>query len=354
MTLISERARRAQGRLPSGRHALSRKFIVNSQRERIVDATAAIVAAKGLAGLTIPEIARRANVSHQTFYEIYDTKHDAFLGALKVGMHQALLVLAKAYDAHAEDWPRAVAAGLEALIDYLVSEPAHAHLSLVDTFAASPEAIEIRDSALHAFSRLPQPGLRAGREAGREVPAIAAEAITGGVWQILHDYVDNGRISELPDVAPQIIYLALVALPRSSEAAAGAAQLSAAPCRPSVGRSRSSHHSLTTPSAPPMMPSLKDSVSFRRGSGSAGTSTSRKPHSGSQPSAGSHTSRRSAGTVSLTSSFQRFMTAARPVVGGGVPGAARPSRSSQVMRCISACSAATAGRAPRACRRRGG
>ncbi len=154
----------AQGRLPSGRHALPRKFIVNSQRERIVDATAATVAAKGLAGLTIPEIARRANVSHQTFYEIYDTKHDAFLGALKVGMHQALLVTAEAYEAHSEDWPRAVAAGLRALIDYLVSEPAHAHLTLVDTFAASPEAIEIRDSALHAFSAYLSPGYELAKE----------------------------------------------------------------------------------------------------------------------------------------------------------------------------------------------
>ena len=115
---------------------------------------------EGLAGLTIPEIASRANVSHQTFYEIYPTKHDAFLGAQKVGMHQALLVTAEAYDAHKDDWPRGVAAGLRALIDYLASEPAHAHLSLVDTFAASPDAIEIRDSALHAFSAYLTPAMR--------------------------------------------------------------------------------------------------------------------------------------------------------------------------------------------------
>jgi AcrR family transcriptional regulator len=215
----SERARRAKGRrLPSGRHALPRTFILKSQRERIVDATASIVAARGLAGLTIPEIARRANVSHQTFYEIYETKHDAFLGALKVGMHQALLVFAKAYDAHSGDWPRALAGGLRALIEYVVSEPVHAHLSLVDTFAASPEAIEIRDSALAAFAAHLTPGyaLARGRQ---EVPLIAVEAITGGVWQILHDYVDDGRISELGKLAPQVSYLALVPFLGSAAAA---------------------------------------------------------------------------------------------------------------------------------------
>ena len=90
----SQRSRSAEGRLPSGRHDLPRDVVVKSQRERIVDATAAIVAEKGFAGLTIPEIASRANVSHETFYEMYPTKHDAFLGAQKIGLHQALRVTA--------------------------------------------------------------------------------------------------------------------------------------------------------------------------------------------------------------------------------------------------------------------
>jgi AcrR family transcriptional regulator len=205
---ISERAQRAEGRLPSGRHDLPRQFIVKNQRERIVDATASIVAEKGLAGLTIPEIARRANVSHQTFYEMYPTKDDAFLGAQKVGMHQALLVTVQAYEEHKDDWPRGVAAGLRALLDYLASEPAHAHLNLVDTFAASPEAIEIRDTRLHAFAAYLQPGYHHAPK-DRPVPGIAPEAIAGGIWQVLNHYIEDGRTDELPDVAPQLIYAAL-------------------------------------------------------------------------------------------------------------------------------------------------
>jgi AcrR family transcriptional regulator len=204
----SERALRAEGRLPSGRHDLSRQFVVKNQRERIVDATAAIVAEKGLAGLTIPEIARRANVSHQTFYEMYPTKHDAFLGAQKIGLHQALLVTVQAYDAHKDDWPQAIAAGLRALLDYLASEPAHSHLNLVDTFAASPEAIEIRDTRLHAFAAYLQPGYHHAPK-DRTVPGIAPEAIAGGIWQVLNHYIEDERTSELPDVAPQLIYAAL-------------------------------------------------------------------------------------------------------------------------------------------------
>jgi AcrR family transcriptional regulator len=204
----SERARRAEGRLPSGRSDLPRQSIVKSQRERIVDATAAIVAERGLAALTIPEIARRANVSNQTFYDIYASKNDAFLGAQKVGMHEALLVTVEAYEAHASDWPSAVCAGLRALIDFLASEPAHAHLSLVDTFAASPEALEIRSTALQAFAAYLGPGYTLA-ETGAPVPAIAAEAVAGGIWQVLHHYIENGCIEELRRTAPQLSYFAL-------------------------------------------------------------------------------------------------------------------------------------------------
>jgi AcrR family transcriptional regulator len=206
--LPSERARRAEGRLPSGRSDLPRQFIVKSQRERIVDATAAIVAEKGLAALTIPEIVRRANVSNQTFYAIYDSKYDAFLGAQKVGMHQALGVAVEAYQAEQEDWPRAARAGICALLDYLASEPAHAHLSLVDTFASCPEAIEIRNSTLAAFAAYFGPAYELAR-GHIEVPTIAGEAIAGGIWQVMHHYVESDSVAELPGATPQLTYFAL-------------------------------------------------------------------------------------------------------------------------------------------------
>jgi AcrR family transcriptional regulator len=202
------RGQRAEGRLPSGRHDLAREEVVKSQRERIVDATAAIVAEKGFAGLTIPEIASRANVSHETFYEMYPTKHDAFLGTQKVGLHQALRVTAEAYEAREADWHEGVAAGIDALTEFVCSEPAHAHLTLVDTFGASPAAIEIRESALGAFTGYLRPGFEHA-PAQIDVPEITAEAVAGGIWQVLHHYIEHERMHELPDAAPQLVYLTL-------------------------------------------------------------------------------------------------------------------------------------------------
>ncbi len=203
-------AARAGRPLPSGRSELPREVIVKSQRERIVDATATIVAEKGLAALTIPEIARRASVSNQTFYAIYESKDAAFLGAQKVGMHQALRVTVAAFEGGGEDWAPAVRAGIAALVEYLVSEPEHAHLTLVDTFAASPEALAIREQAMEGFRSYLAPGVELAREQGGGCEeAVAAEAVAGGIWQVLHRYIERGAIMELPTAIPQLTYFAL-------------------------------------------------------------------------------------------------------------------------------------------------
>ena len=230
LDFTSERSRRAQGRLPSGRHDLPREVVANSQRERILDATAEIVAQKGLAALTIPEIASRANVSHETFYEMYKTKMDAFLAAQKVGMQLALGRGVQAWEAQMPDWPRAIDAGLRGVVGYVTSEPAYAHLTIVDAFGASPETIATRDELLRAFATYLEPGYEYAPD-GVEVPAIAAEAVVGGCWQVIHHYIDNDRIDELRAAQPQLVYLLLapfLGYKRAAEVALSSPELAAA------------------------------------------------------------------------------------------------------------------------------
>jgi hypothetical protein len=131
-------------------------------------------------------------------------------------MHQALRVTAEAYRASEHDWPQAVAGGIRALVDYLCSEPAHAHLTLVDTFAASPEAIATRESSIAAFRAYLAPGFDCADD---ELPPIVAEAIVGGIWQVLHHYIERDRTEELCDAAPQLVYFALTPFLGAEEAA---------------------------------------------------------------------------------------------------------------------------------------
>ena len=165
---------------------------------------------------------------------MYPTKHDAFLGAQKVGLHQALRVAVEAYEAQGEDWPMGVAAGVRALLDYLASEPAHAHLTVVDTFGASPLAIEIRDTGLHAFAAYLQPGYHYA-PSGRSVPGIAPEAIAGGIWQVLHHYIEHEHVEDIAGLAPQLVYVALTPFLGSKEAARVARKRPAVTAPPAAG-----------------------------------------------------------------------------------------------------------------------
>ncbi len=278
---LSARARRAEGRLPR-RSELPRQAIVKSQRERIVDATAAIVAERGLEGLTIGEIVSRASVSNQTFYSIYDSKQDAFLGTQKVGLHQALNVCAKAYESRRGDWPTAVAAGIGALLGYLASEPAHARLSLVQIYGAGPEALAIRDASMRAFGfylSAHAPLARPPLQAAEIVPESRRGWDLAGPAPLRREGLGRHPAGRRPSAH----LFRAGAIPRLRECSRGGPAHSGidAPWRLSVGSSRAAHHSLTLSSAPPMMPSRNAFVSFRRGSGSAGTSTPRKSQSGS-------------------------------------------------------------------------
>ncbi len=195
-------------RLPSGRHDLTREFIEYSQRERILDALADIVAEKGYPGLTVTEIARRAGVSNKTFYEHFPGKREAYLAAGRTGGEWGFQAAVEAYAVHAGDWPRAVAAGLEAYLRFLAVEPGHARLGFLDIYTADPEMLQLRDEIVAAFTAYLRPGFELAA-AGDPVPPIAADAIGGAVWELLQYHIRHEPLEQLPLLAPQVAYVAL-------------------------------------------------------------------------------------------------------------------------------------------------
>jgi AcrR family transcriptional regulator len=228
-------------RLPSGRHDLTRELVAYSQRERILDALADIVAEKGYPGLTVTEIARRAGVSHQTFYEHFPGKREAYLAAGRTGGEWGFQAAVEAYAVHVGEWPRAVAAGLEAYLRFLAVEPGYARLGFVDIFTADPEMLQLRDETVAAFVAYLRPGFELAAAAGDSVPPIALDAIGGAVWELLQYHIRHEPIERLPLLAPQATYLALtpflgaqraarvaVALPEDAAGAAGASGAGAA------------------------------------------------------------------------------------------------------------------------------
>lgn len=199
-----------------GEHIGSHSFVVHSQRERILDAVATLSASKGFTAVTVKDIAEQAAVSLDAFYEHYAGKEDAFLVAYEVGHAKGLTIVEHAYDA-APDWRSAIRAAIAALFDFLASEPAFAHLALVDARIATDRTAERASRGVSAYAQLLLPGLEsAGGKDGP--PAVAIEAIIGGIFELCISYTLQRRTEALSELLPRAIYFALAPFLGAEEA----------------------------------------------------------------------------------------------------------------------------------------
>lgn len=193
---LSSRAIERRG-LPRGEGNVSRSFVIHSQRERILDALANLAAAEGYGAATIPEIVREAAVSVQAFYEHFSGKEDAFLVAYEIGHRKALAIVERAYEAN-DPWPQAIRTATATLLKFLASEPAYAHLALIDALTASPKAASVAHDGLIAYSAMLEPGIE-GSE-GEPWAAIAPEATVSALLKLCFVYVCSERTRELPEL----------------------------------------------------------------------------------------------------------------------------------------------------------
>ncbi len=203
--------------LPRGARHLSRSFVIQSQRERILDAVANLTAQSGFAGVTVEAIASDAGVSLEAFYEHFEDKQDAFAVAYQLGHAKGLGLVERAFSAEG-DWRKGVAAALAALLEYLASEPAFAHIALVETLTATDSSAERSDEGIATYAQMLLPGFdEAPRH--RRPPAITLEAITGGLFELCFQYAAQGRIGELGELTVHAIYIALAPFIGAEQAA---------------------------------------------------------------------------------------------------------------------------------------
>ncbi len=129
--------------LPRGRHGLSRDEVETDQRLRIFTGMADAMGEAGYVGTPVADIIRRAGVSRETFYQLYDDKLDAFLAAFDLVGEVLLGRLAESLDG-SDDRLTAVERAITAYLDTLASEPGNARLFLVEVHAAGPDAMARR------------------------------------------------------------------------------------------------------------------------------------------------------------------------------------------------------------------
>jgi AcrR family transcriptional regulator len=209
-------------RPPPGRHPLSKEFIAQHQRARIISALAEETVEKGYRGVTVADIVRRAGIARNTFYDNFSSKEDCFLAASEFAVKEALgHVVAAA--GKVDEWPARVNSGLFAFLHYVASEPALARTCIVEALSAGPAAVERYERSIQAFVPL----FRMGREAsphGEELPGTLEETIIGGIFWIIYQRIIMGQTEQIEELSPELVEFALTPYLGTEEAKRAAAE----------------------------------------------------------------------------------------------------------------------------------
>lgn len=199
----SKRSRSAK-QLPPGRHGLERSFVATNQRERMLDAVADVVSLSGYADMRVEDIVVTAGVSRRTFYDHFSGKEEAFLAAYEAIVTQLLERMGDAYAAN-DTFTGRVRDCLAAFLEFVASEPAFADMCIVEVMAAGPQAVERRNFAMQAIGALIQ-SAAADLPEGPRPPAITAETIVGGIYEVVYSRILQGETHRLGGLVPELAY----------------------------------------------------------------------------------------------------------------------------------------------------
>ena len=201
---------RRRGRKP---RTFAERQAVAHPPERVLRALAATVAEKGYKETTVAEVVDRAGTSHRVFYGHFANKEEALLAALDSGSAQMLAAVLPAFR-RARSWQESVRAAYEAMFAFGIEEPEYTQLGAVEMYTVGKRALQTRDTVMEGLEALLVPGY----ELSPDTPPIAAEAIGGAIYALIHDQVKRKGPESMPELAPMATYMTLAPFVGAEEA----------------------------------------------------------------------------------------------------------------------------------------
>jgi AcrR family transcriptional regulator len=191
-----------------------------SQRQRIVDAMIESCAEKTYAATTIADIVKHASISRTTFYKRFANKRACFDEALDFCL-ETLQTAAAASRDPSDSPPEALRKAIAATLELMAAKPALAQLVMSDAVTVEPAIVDrYRELVIFAVERLWDAAAEPKRSHADPVLAF------GRAQVLIFSQIAAGRTARLPELLPEILYVAL--LPRAGhEEAARQAQMAA-------------------------------------------------------------------------------------------------------------------------------
>jgi AcrR family transcriptional regulator len=200
-----------------GGHELRREVVVHHQRERILAAVVELVSERGYRGVSVAAIVKRAKTGRLKFYELFNSKEDAFLAAYDAGLEAASARIAAALASAGESLADRLDAGIGALLGLLDERPDLARAMVVEAPLLGAAIGDRREATLAAFAPL-LAGARAGTKKAK-LPADLEESVLDGLYWLLYDAILAGKPKRLAKLRPGLVEFAL--MPFGGPAASG-------------------------------------------------------------------------------------------------------------------------------------
>jgi len=190
--------------------------VLEIQRSRILAAMVEECAARGAANVSVAHVVTRAGISRRTFYDVFVDREQCFLDAFEEGITHAARYVLGHYDSDAE-WLERIRAALAGLLTFLDAEPDTGRLLIIGSLGAGAEALERRQHVLAHLTAVVDQG-REERKTGKDLPALTAEGIVGGVLSVLHTRLSDRSAGPFVDLAGPL--MSMIVLPYLGSAAA--------------------------------------------------------------------------------------------------------------------------------------
>ncbi len=168
------------------------------------------VSERGYANTSVADVLKVARISRRTFYEQFIDKEDCFLAAFDEIAALCTDRVVSAYSAEPY-WEDGLARGYEALLIVLASEPSFARLGFVEVLAAGPRALTRRDKQMRHFARFVEQ-LRDEVDATAPPPELVAQAIGGGIYELIYSRIVRGETVELPTLTGELLHFTFMLL----------------------------------------------------------------------------------------------------------------------------------------------
>jgi AcrR family transcriptional regulator len=177
---------------------------MSEKRALLIRAVIALAAEEGYEGLSPRRIAETAGLSKRTFEDEFEGVEDCVSRALEAGTVVIVADVRAAFNA-APDWSHGMCRMLEALCEFLSSEPGLARLAFVELFVPGRAVTRRGSEILSAVAKL----LRDRTPFALRTGPATAEASIGAIWALLREEVAGGRIAGISRLAPTLAWIVL-------------------------------------------------------------------------------------------------------------------------------------------------